>query len=131
MNFLMKTKLSITFFRKAQIIFCAFWALFHMASSISKRSSGTFIHIWHGIIVANTVCASSLKIFHHYIHNKPIITIFFFSNEMEESNKDMNYDTYFSKEFWKMHYFSLHIIWVVCKSFENLTKCRVQGAMNV
>ena len=47
-----------------------------MASSISKGSSGTFIHIWHGIIVANTVCASSLKIFHHYIHNKLITAIF-------------------------------------------------------
>ena len=104
-EFFNENKTYITFFRKAQIIFCAFWALFHMASSISKRSSGTFIHIWHGIIVANTVCASSLKIFLHYIHNKPITAIFSSQMRWKKCNKDMNYDTYFSKEFWKMHFF--------------------------
>ena len=56
----------------------------------------------------------------------PLCAIFSFQMRWKKCNKDMNYDTYFSKEFWKMHYFSLHILWVVCKSFENLTKCRVQ-----
>ena len=61
----------------------------------------------------------------------PLCAIFSFQMRWKKCNKDMNYDTYFSKEFWKMHYFSLHIIWVVCKSFENLTKCRVQGEIAI